>query len=225
MRHPWCVTHLGSGRWVIYTHTYTYVGFPCGWAGKESACNAGDLGLIRGLGRSPGEGKGYSLQYSGLEHSRDCIVYGIAKSQTQLSDFHNIHIGTYIHAHIYTYTHTYLCIVHLRTVGETYIYTHIHTCIHCTCIFLPPHFLNVSHTRWRVCRFVYTCILPQTLSECVDIHAYAYVFIHTGCEVRQPCLLITFLWLRNIRPWGSYSAFLPAHLQNQVSNTYTSQNS
>ena len=42
-------------------------------AGKESACNAGDLVLIPGLGRSPGEGKGYPLQYSGLENSMDCI--------------------------------------------------------------------------------------------------------------------------------------------------------
>ena len=46
-------------------------GFPCGSAGKESARNAGDLGLIPGLGRSPGEGKGYPLQYSGLENSMD----------------------------------------------------------------------------------------------------------------------------------------------------------
>ena len=46
------------------------------------------LGLIPGLGRSPGEGKGYPLQYSGLENSTDCIVHGVAKSQTQLSDFH-----------------------------------------------------------------------------------------------------------------------------------------
>ena len=45
-------------------------GFPGGSAGKESACNAGDLGSIPGLGRSPGEGKGYPLQYSGLENSR-----------------------------------------------------------------------------------------------------------------------------------------------------------
>ena len=57
-------------------------------AGKESACSAGDLGLIPGLGRSPGEGKGYPFQYSGLENSMDCIVQGLAKSQTQLSDFH-----------------------------------------------------------------------------------------------------------------------------------------
>ena len=66
------------------------VGFPCGSAGKESACNAGDLGLIPELGRSPGEGKGYPLQYSGLENSMDCTVHGVAKSWTQLSKFHFI---------------------------------------------------------------------------------------------------------------------------------------
>ena len=57
-------------------------------AGKESTCNAGDPGLIHGLERSPGEGKGYPLQYSCLENSMDCIVHGVEKSQTQLSDFH-----------------------------------------------------------------------------------------------------------------------------------------
>ena len=46
------------------------------------------LGLIPGLGRSPGEGKGYPLQYFGLENSMDCIVHGVLKSRTQLSDFH-----------------------------------------------------------------------------------------------------------------------------------------
>ena len=54
---------------------------------KESTCNAGDLGLIPGLGRSPGEGKGYPLQYSGLENSMD-YAHGVAKRLTQLSDFH-----------------------------------------------------------------------------------------------------------------------------------------
>ena len=48
----------------------------------------GDLGSILGLGRSPGEGKGYPLQYSGLENSMDCIDHGVTKSQTQLSDLH-----------------------------------------------------------------------------------------------------------------------------------------
>ena len=57
-------------------------------AGKESACNAGDPSLISGSGRSPGEGKGYPLQYSGLENSMDYIVHGVAKSQTWLRVFH-----------------------------------------------------------------------------------------------------------------------------------------
>ena len=58
-----------------------------GSAGKESTCNVGYLGLISKLRRSPGEGKGYSLQYSGLENSMDYIVHGAAKRRTQLSDF------------------------------------------------------------------------------------------------------------------------------------------
>ena len=64
------------------------MGFPCGSADKEFACHAEDLGLIPGLGRSSGEGKGYPLQYSGLEKLMDCIVHEVAKSKTQLSDFH-----------------------------------------------------------------------------------------------------------------------------------------
>jgi len=55
---------------------------PGGSAGKESSCNAGDLGLILGLGRSPGEGKGYPLQYSGLENPMDCTVCLVAESDT-----------------------------------------------------------------------------------------------------------------------------------------------
>ena len=66
------------------------LGLPCGSVGKESACNAGDLGSIPGLGRSQGEGKGYPLQYSGLENFMNCIVHGVTKSQTQLTDFHFI---------------------------------------------------------------------------------------------------------------------------------------
>ena len=68
--------------------TPVFLGFPCGSAGKESTCNAGDLGSIPGLGRSPGKGKGYPLQYSGLENSTDCIVQGVTTSWTRLSNFH-----------------------------------------------------------------------------------------------------------------------------------------
>ena len=62
--------------------------FPGGTGGKESACNAVDLGLIPGLGRSPGEEKNYPLEYSGLENSMDCTVHWVATSRTQLSNFH-----------------------------------------------------------------------------------------------------------------------------------------
>ena len=65
-----------------------FINFICGSAGKEPTCNAGDLGSIPELGRSPGEGKGYPLQYFGLENSTDCIVHGVTKSRTRLSDFH-----------------------------------------------------------------------------------------------------------------------------------------
>ena len=60
----------------------------CGSAGKESACSAGDLSSIPGLGGSPAEGKGYPLQYSGLDFSMNCIVQGATKSWTRLRDFH-----------------------------------------------------------------------------------------------------------------------------------------
>ena len=56
--------------------TPVFLGFPCGSAGKESTCNAGDLDSIPGLGRSPGEGKG------GLENFMDCIVHGVTKIRT-----------------------------------------------------------------------------------------------------------------------------------------------
>ena len=81
--------------WVGKTHwkrdrlpTLVVLGFPSGSAGKESACNARDLGSIPWLGRSSGKRKGYSLQYSGLENSMDCIVYGVTKSRTRRINVH-----------------------------------------------------------------------------------------------------------------------------------------
>ena len=88
---PWsvCIERVGITtpsaslrRWRFGEFFYC-MGFPGGSADKESTCSVGGLGLI------PGEGKGYPLQYSGLEKSMDCIVHGVAKSQnTRLSDFH-----------------------------------------------------------------------------------------------------------------------------------------
>ena len=60
------VQRIDEGR---VLSTVPCLGFPCGSADKASACSMGDLGSIPGLGRSPGEGKGYPLQYSGLENS------------------------------------------------------------------------------------------------------------------------------------------------------------
>ena len=88
-RRPWFDSWVGETPWRRdRLPTPVSWGFPGGSAGKEYACNAGDLDSIPGSGRSPGKGKGYPLQYSGEENSRDCIVHGVAKDQTQLSDFH-----------------------------------------------------------------------------------------------------------------------------------------
>ena len=72
----------------MFGHLTLERGVPESSVSTEYACNRGDLGSIPGLGRFPGEGKGYSLQYSCLENSMDCIVHGVAKSWTRLSDFH-----------------------------------------------------------------------------------------------------------------------------------------
>ena len=79
----------------VYIYIYIYIFFfstiTCSSDGKESACSAGDSGLIPGSGRSPGEGSGNPLQYSCLENSTDrgawwATVHGVAKSWTRLSD-------------------------------------------------------------------------------------------------------------------------------------------
>ena len=95
----WCEDEITQGRLLALGLTcckdsgsnvfiYSSIFRPCqacGSAGKESACNAGDLGSIPELGRSPGEGKGSPLLYSGLENSMDYIVHGVEKSRTQMS--------------------------------------------------------------------------------------------------------------------------------------------
>ena len=86
-RRPWFNSWVGKIRWRRERLlTPVFLGFPCGSAGKESACNAGDPGLIPGLGRSPGEGKGYPVQHSVLENFMDCIAHGVAKSQSDTTE-------------------------------------------------------------------------------------------------------------------------------------------
>ena len=81
-RIPWTGLQPTESQRVRHNWASNILGFPYGSAGKESACNAGDLDSIPGLGRSPGEEKGYPVQYSGLENSMDCIVHGVAESDT-----------------------------------------------------------------------------------------------------------------------------------------------
>ena len=64
------------------------MGLPWWLSSKIYTCSVGNLGSIPGLRRSPGEGNSYPLQYSGVENSMDCIVHGVTKSHTWLSDFH-----------------------------------------------------------------------------------------------------------------------------------------
>ena len=78
---------------IILIGVYLRTGFPGGLEGKESACNAGDLSSIPGLGRFPGEGNGYSLQFSCLENPMDRgtlwgTVHVVTRSQIQLNDLH-----------------------------------------------------------------------------------------------------------------------------------------
>ena len=82
--YPWVCKEADRTKWI----SLSVLGFPCGSAGKETTCKMGDLGLIPGLGRSPGKGKGYPLQYSGLENHTGCIIHGDTKSRRGLSDFH-----------------------------------------------------------------------------------------------------------------------------------------
>ena len=91
--------------WVFLCNLIWSLQFSCGSSGKESACNARDLGSIPGLGRSPGE-EGYPLQYSGLEKPTDCIVWGVKNSLTGLNDFY-FHIVTKYQWLICLETHFY----------------------------------------------------------------------------------------------------------------------
>ena len=99
------VSERSLGKGIGYPPTPVFLGFSGGSAGKESSCNAGDLGSIPGLGRSPGEGTSYPLQYSGLENSVDCIVHGVAKSQARITSwFFEFWLGKFILGEYIKYT-------------------------------------------------------------------------------------------------------------------------
>ena len=97
-----------AGPFKLNSLSLWYVlGFPCSSAGKESTCNVGDLSLILGLGRYPGEGNGYPLQYSGLDNSMDYRVHGVTKHQTQLSGFHYWYVPSFCE----NFLHIHFCLI------------------------------------------------------------------------------------------------------------------
>ena len=108
------------------TSSFSISNFPCGSAGKQSTCNAGDLDSIPGLERSPGVGKSYPLQYSGLENSMDCTVHGVTKSRTWPSDFHFLHFHS-----------LYLCLhPSLQIVSVPFFRFHVYALIYNICFSL-----------------------------------------------------------------------------------------
>ena len=124
------------------------MGFPESSVGKESAWNAGDLGFIPGLGRSPGEGKGYPLQYSGLGNFKECIVHGVAKSRTRLNHFH-FHSSVKLLFKIPPFGFiAFLCYL------LAFCFTDL--CLHCT-IFCP--------CTWSLL----TCMLAKLLQLCLTV--------------------------------------------------------
>ena len=107
--------------------TPVFLGFPCGSPSKDSSCNVGDLGAIRGLGRSPGEGKGNLLQYYGLENSMGSRVHGVAKSRTRLRDFHFTPLSVTLAVGL-----SYMAFIILRYIS------------------LYPHFLKSFYCKWML---------------------------------------------------------------------------
>ena len=79
-----------------YLPTPVFLGFLGGSAGKESACSAGDLGLMLGWEDPLKKGKGDPLHYSGLENSMECIVHGVTKSRIRLTERFSLHYGEVI---------------------------------------------------------------------------------------------------------------------------------
>ena len=158
-----------------------HLGFPGGSAGKESPCNAGDLGSIPGLGRSPGEGKGYSLQYCGQENSMDYKVHGVTKSQTWLSEFHFhfapelLQLGVWPHrcyqtAHLRAPQHvTWLIIPSFLEICSTWLLRH-----HTLLVFLLPH------CHWPCLLSLYSTfssLISYTLKLSIPLPFVGFLFV------------------------------------------------
>ena len=157
------------------------MGFPGGSAGKESTCNAGDMGSIPGLGRSPGDGKWYPLQCCGLETSMDYIVHGVAMSQTQLSNFH---LNTYyIYNSIFEEKNNLLPISILTPLPNSYI--------KCTLTFghNSTSFLVQGFNKKRKCKETWL----EHIVEWKEIYFLSLLRIINSCLPRK-ILVVTYCY-------------------------------
>ena len=136
---------------MLPTPVFLVLDFSCGSAGKDSACSAGDMGLIPGLGRSPGEGKGYPLQYSGLENSK-----GVTMSRTWLSDFHFTslivkHLASLQLVGVYPMPRLWIHISPPFTsiLGEDFFFSENHSyCLHFLLFFVLVQSFIMSSSLW-----------------------------------------------------------------------------
>ena len=118
------------------------MGFPVGSDGKESTCNEGNLGSTPGLGRSPGERNGYPLQYYGLENSMDCIIHGVAKSQTRLGNFH-FHIFRY--RPTFSFIPKFCFFIGIWLLYNVVLVSTVQHCESAICVHNPLHLELPSH--------------------------------------------------------------------------------
>ena len=119
----------------------------------------GDLGSVPGLGRSPGEGKGYPLQYSGLENSMDCIIHGVKKSWTQLAEFHFHFFFTPSKHQVYPYTPSFFL---TEIISITFTAFYFNRDLSCPVY----HYLSSKLQKWFLNWLLYTdCYLVQTMGD------------------------------------------------------------
>ena len=126
-------------HWLLFNmFLLSNIRFPGSSADKETICNAGDLGSIPGLGGSPGGGKGYPLQYSGLENSMDCMVHAGAKSRTRQSDFHFTCSGRTRTCLIFSQN----SITGKESLFQKFVLASVHTFIRCVYIWACMHWIS-----------------------------------------------------------------------------------
>ena len=172
---------IDSIMYMLNVYIGDVLSFPGSSAGKESICNAGDLGSIPALGRSPGENKGYPLQYSGLENSMDCTYSSWGRRQSDMTEglalspfhFHTlgiryIYIAYILGIHIYIYVY----IIHIYIyIYNTYIYI-LYIYIY-VCIYSP---ISTGHT------FQDLQGMPETMDSTKPSLRF-FVYVHTCDKV------------------------------------------